>query len=259
MIGKKRILAGRILLAAVSVWMADIIIVMLKRMTKVVQKQAYLTVFSAEMAICAILLLAALDVRYGIFSPSEKSAGRYAKRAVRIGICGLSLAVLFQSGRVFISGFISEDEQADHAIVLGMALEDGKPAKDLLYRISTAAEFHEKHPQARLVLTGGNPDKEGRTEAAVMYELLAERGVPAEAMDLEDQAASTEENFANTAAMVDPEKPIVLITSNYHMNRAVRMAEKAGFARILRQPAASDFLSYGASLMWEVITAFAAK
>jgi uncharacterized SAM-binding protein YcdF (DUF218 family) len=53
--------------------------------------------------------------------------------------------------------------------------------------------------------------------------------------------------------MIDPSRPVVLISSDYHMDRAVRTAREAGFTRVLRLPAPSAFLSFGANVMWEVI------
>ena len=53
--------------------------------------------------------------------------------------------------------------------------------------------------------------------------------------------------------MLPPTEPVVLISSDYHMDRAVATAKSAGFTKVLRLPAKSDFLSYGANMMWEVI------
>ena len=72
-------------------------------------------------------------------------------------------------------------------------------------------------------------------------------------MMLEDKAESTEENFRNTVSMIDPKQPIVLISSNYHMNRAVMTARDVGFDNVLRLPAPSQILNFGANVMWEVI------
>ena len=96
-------------------------------------------------------------------------------------------------------------------------------------------------------------DESGRTEAVVMWDILAERGVADERMLLEDHAKSTKENFQNTAQIIDPGKPVVLISSNYHMDRAVQTAESAGFSNILRLPAPSSFLRYGANVMYEIV------
>ena len=86
-----------------------------------------------------------------------------------------------------------------------------------------------------------------------MHDILAQRGVADERMILEDQAESTKDNFRNTAQFIDPRKPVVLISSNYHMDRAVQTAKSAGFSEVLRLPAPSSFISYGANVISEVV------
>ena len=134
-----------------------------------------------------------------------------------------------------------------------MALQEGQPTQDLILRLDTAQRYLEENPGAALILTGGNPDEQGVTEAGVMRRILLERGVPEERLMLEDQASSTRENFVNSARLLDPAQPVVMISSNYHMDRAVRTARKAGFQSVLRLPAPSDPLMYGVNVMWEVI------
>ena len=48
-------------------------------------------------------------------------------------------------------------------------------------------------------------------------------------------------------------KPVVIITSNYHMERSVNRAEEAGFTYIICRPAPSDPVTYPANVMWEVL------
>ena len=86
-----------------------------------------------------------------------------------------------------------------------------------------------------------------------MRDYLLERGVPEEKLRLEDQAETTKENFRDAAQMVDPHAPVVLITSDYHMDRAARTAKAAGFTDVMRLPAPSSALSFGANVLWEVI------
>ena len=161
--------------------------------------------------------------------------------------------ILFFCGKVIVGGMINTAGQADYAIVLGLALENGKPAPDLLARLDTAREYLEKYPEAQLILTGGNADASGRTEAAVMRELLTERGVPEDRLILEDQAKSTKENFRNIAGIISAEEPVVMISSNYHMDRAVRNASENGFPHVMRLPAPSGLLAYGANMLSEVV------
>ena len=84
-----------------------------------------------------------------------------------------------------------------------------------------------------------------------MYEILSERGVTDDRMILEDQAESAKDNFQNTAQIIESDKPVVLISSNYHTDRAVQTAEGVGVSRIPRLP--SFCLGYGADVMCEIV------
>ncbi len=246
-------ITGDILLALAVLLAADVIIVMLRRINAVTRKADFREVFLYELILCVILLLFALDVRFGLFTRPDHPAARMAGRILRAVVASLALVILFFGGKVIRGGVINTADRADNAIVLGLALENGKPTDDLLARLDTAQAYLEKYPEARLVLTGGNADGAGRTEAAVMRGILAERGVADDRMIREDRAESTRDNFRNTAQMLDPAEPVVLISSNYHMDRAVQTAKDAGFSSVLRLPAPSSFLSYGANVVYEVV------
>ena len=45
----------------------------------------------------------------------------------------------------------------------------------------------------------------------------------------------------------------MLISSSYHMDRAVQTAENAGFTNILRLPAPSSLLQYGPNVLSEIV------
>ena len=53
--------------------------------------------------------------------------------------------------------------------------------------------------------------------------------------------------------MIDPDEPVLLVSSNYHMGRALKAAKSAGFTHVIRKPAPSAPLYYGSNVMWEVI------
>ena len=229
---------GDILLVLAVVLTADVLFVMPARIRAVVLKADYRKVFVYELILCAVLLVFALDVRFSLFT-------RWKPAVLKAAGWGLRAAVaLFSAGILLITGgMINTADRADYAIVLGLALENGEPTPDLVARLDTARDYLEKYPKARLILTGGNADGSGRTEAAVMRDILAERGVPEDRMILEDRAETTKENFRNIAGMVSKDEPVVMISSNYHMDRAVRNAEKEGFSRIMRLPAPSGFFT----------------
>ena len=77
---------------------------------------------------------------------------------MRTVIVLFSAAIIFLCGKVIIGSMANTAGQADYAIVLGLALENGEPAPDLLARLDTAQVYLERYPEAHLILTGGNAE-----------------------------------------------------------------------------------------------------
>ena len=248
-----RRIIGDIVLVLCVLLTAEVVIVMLHKINAVVLKADYREIFHYELILCAILLLLALDIRFNLFTRSQIAVLRIAGWVLRIVVILFSLVILFFFGKIAAGSFIHTADKADHTLVLGLALEKGQPTKDLIARLDTAKAYLDKYPDARLILTGGNADESGRTEAEVMRDLLTAQGVPEDRLLLEDRAATTKENFANTAEMIPKDAPVVRISSNYQMDRAVKTAKDAGFSNILRAPAPSSFFSFAANVMYEVV------
>ena len=248
-----RRIIGDILLMLAVLLLIDAAFVMPARIRAVVLKADYQEVFIYEIILCVILLLFALDVRFNLFTRWKSAVLRAIGWLPRTAVALFSAVILFFCGKVIVGSMVNTAGQADYAIVLGLALENGKPAPDLLSRLDTARSYLEKYPEARLILTGGNADESGRTEADVMRDILIGQGVSDGSLILEDQAQTTKENFRNIAEIVPANDPVVMISSNYHMDRAVRIASENGFSHVMRLPAPSGFLAFGANMLSEVV------
>ncbi len=244
---------GDILLVLAILLAADVLYIMPARINAVVLKADYRQVFLYELILCAILLVFALDVRFNLFTRWKPVVLKGIGWVLRTVIVLLSATILFFCGKVITGSMINSAGQADYAIVLGLALENGQPTPDLYARLDTAGAYLEKYPEAKLILTGGNADEPGRTEADVMRDILTGRGVPESRLILEDRAETTIENFRNIAGMISKDAPVVMISSNYHMDRAVRNAGEEGFTNVLRLPAPSALSAYGANMLSEVV------
>jgi len=80
----------------------------------------------------------------------------------------------------------------------------------------------------RVLLSGGK-NAAGATVADQMRQFLVSQGVPPERIDVEGESRDTHENAIYTKRMLGPQPgPSVLLTSDYHMFRAVRVFRKAG-------------------------------
>ena len=120
-------------------------------------------------------------------------------------------------------------ERTDAIIILGHRLEPGcKPSEDLIRRIDCAVE-HWKATNAPIIMPcGGITPGHDRTEAEVMREMLIERGVPEEIIHLEDRSRITIENILNAKALLGEGKRVALVSSDYHVERALEDCLRTG-------------------------------
>jgi uncharacterized SAM-binding protein YcdF (DUF218 family) len=101
-------------------------------------------------------------------------------------------------------------------------------------RIFAAAELARKYPNARIVFTGGSAnlisnDAKEADFAVAIFEAL---GIDKSRLILERRSRNTYENATFSKALVAPKagERWLLITSAFHMPRAVGLFRKAGFA-----------------------------
>jgi uncharacterized SAM-binding protein YcdF (DUF218 family) len=136
----------------------------------------------------------------------------------------------------FLYGRLRVPRNADFVVVLGSGLLDGSQVPPLLASrlnrgraVYRALEATGHDPV--LIVSGGKGSDEQVSEAEAMGGYLADRGFPADRIQLEDQSESTEENLAYSQAIMDRLRPgasCVIVTSNYHVFRAAMIARRAG-------------------------------
>lgn len=126
-------------------------------------------------------------------------------------------------------------------VVLGGALESGRFSQyhqqPLLNasaeRMTMAVTLWRRHPQLRIVFTGGEVEffGSGPSEAERAQQFFDSMGVPRSALTLETRSQNTFENAVLTHNLqgLDPQKPWLLLTSAWHMPRALGTFKKAGW------------------------------
>ncbi len=101
-------------------------------------------------------------------------------------------------------------------------------------RIVAAAELARKYPKARVVFTGGSPNliSNDAREADFAAEIFEALGIDRTRLIVERRSRNTYENavFSKTLAAPKPGERWLLVTSAFHMPRAVGLFRKAGFA-----------------------------
>lgn len=135
----------------------------------------------------------------------------------------------------------SAPRQVTGIIVLGGAVEQqlteahGIPALNgAAERMTEAVALAHRHPQARVVFTGGSSAiiPGGPNEADTARKLFADLGLPPERLAFESESRNTFENAALTHRLVQPGpgETWLLVTSASHMPRAMGCFRGVGWA-----------------------------
>lgn len=122
------------------------------------------------------------------------------------------------------------DGKNKYAIILGAKVIGEVPSLSLQYRLDSALQYAIQYPHVTLILSGGQGPDEDITESEAMRRFLFENGVEEEHLLLESESTSTYENILfSTKFIPDEVEGITIITSDYHLARAKKVAEKLGF------------------------------
>jgi uncharacterized SAM-binding protein YcdF (DUF218 family) len=100
-------------------------------------------------------------------------------------------------------------------------------------RLTEAVVLAKRYPQARVVYTSGSNSLTGGSsnEALQARKFMSQMRIAPERVTIEDKSRNTDENARFTAAIVHPEpsQRWIVVTSAFHMPRAMGLFEKAGF------------------------------
>jgi uncharacterized SAM-binding protein YcdF (DUF218 family) len=187
---------------------------------------------------------------------------RCGRRLAVAGVILLALAGLSPLGNALIlpleqrfPHWRAEGNAPDGIIVLGGAIGPaissarGQPQlNEAAERMTAAADLARRYPQARIVFSGGDPSLlgDGISEASFAVPVLESFGIARERIVIESRSRNTHENATLSKALLDP-KPgerWLLLTSAFHMPRAVGCFRRAGFAV---EPYPVDWRTHGMS------------
>ncbi len=196
----------------------------------------------------ALAALGALSIAYGALMAALYPAGGFflvwlalgaalvaagLVERVRLVVCAVLLAVLLAVGA--LSALIATTATAtpptglDCLVVLGASLRpDGTPTETLRYRLDAALAYLEDNPGTRCIVSGGQGFGETRTEADAMAEYLVEHGLDESRVTKEERSTTTAENVRYSSVLLAPGAEVAIVTNDFHLYRALRIAEKNG-------------------------------
>ncbi|MED4402466.1 YdcF family protein [Metabacillus fastidiosus] len=140
------------------------------------------------------------------------------------------LLFLFVGGLETLIQINSEDDQApesvSYLIVLGGGIKGDEPSLTLANRLDTAYDYLKDNLSKKVVVTGGIGVGKTLSEGEVMKKYLMKKGISEERIIVEDKATSTYENFLFSKELINSSKKIIVVSSDFHLFRAKKIAEK---------------------------------
>lgn len=152
----------------------------------------------------------------------------FSVTVVYVAVCFL----IFMLYTLFLM-IIPRKRDFDYVIIHGSGLLDGTRVPKLLQdRLDKAIEVYRQDPTPpKMIPSGGKGSDEDLSEAEAMKRYLVSQGIPEEDILLEDASKSTLENLQFSKAIMDRiegRKYTALVSSNYHVYRALRYCRKIG-------------------------------
>jgi uncharacterized SAM-binding protein YcdF (DUF218 family) len=130
---------------------------------------------------------------------------------------------------------------ADYVIVLGCQVDGSIPSIPLLRRVNTAVNYLKANQNTNVVISGGQGPGENITEAAAMKRILVQNGINENRIFEENTSKSTMENFMFSDKLYNlKDKNIVIVSTDYHMFRAISTAKKLNYKNIKSLPSRSQ-------------------
>lgn len=120
--------------------------------------------------------------------------------------------------------------RTDAIVVLGAQVyEDGTVSPQLQYRLEKALEAYRDNPRP-IAVCGAKGGNEPAPEGEVMKAWLVDMGVPEGDIIAECESYNTYQNLRNIRALLPEEtRTVTVITSDYHLPRALAIARSEGF------------------------------
>ncbi len=156
------------------------------------------------------------------------------RKLLKIVLTLLIVGVLCYAGLIAMicikENNVPELKDYDAIVILGAQVKaDGTPSVQLQWRMDTAYELWQEHP-CLIVTCGAQGSDEPAPEGEVMRDYLLAKGVPEDQLLVDNTSVNTKQNLQNAAALLKDTgaEKIAIVTSDYHLPRAMALAEDMG-------------------------------
>jgi uncharacterized SAM-binding protein YcdF (DUF218 family) len=174
-----------------------------------------------------------------------KKFPKIVKTALKIAL--VSFMASFAASFVIIEGIIvynmgaASGGGADYIIILGCQVDGTVPSVPLVRRVNAAIAYLKENQNTGVVITGGKGSGENIPEAEAMHIMLLRNGIENDRIFKEQNAKNTLENLKFSGDLYNlNDKNIVIVSSDYHIFRALSIAKKLSYKNVRALPVKSQ-------------------
>jgi uncharacterized SAM-binding protein YcdF (DUF218 family) len=186
-------------------------------------------------AMCGVVLIA-----YGWVKLKRKRKlipWKWLRVIVTVIVCiGIAFFLVIEGIIITYANIPPPDEDVNYCVVLGAGIfPDGRMSLSLKIRLDNAKAYLEEHEDVVCIVSGGQGVTEPIAEAVAMRDYLVAHGIDETRILTEANSYSTHDNMTMSAQVMEEydatlEKTAVIVTSDFHMFRALAVAKNRGIS-----------------------------
>ena len=161
---------------------------------------------------------------------------KWLHKLMKLAVVAMLAGILFYLGVVAMVVYREKNVPPvgdyNAIIVLGAQVKpDGEPSLQLQWRLDAAVKAWQER-NCLVVVCGAQGSNEPAPEAHVMRDVLIAQGVPEGAILMDDQSFNTRQNIQNAVTLLEGHdvEDVLIVTSDYHLPRAMSIADDAGLS-----------------------------
>lgn len=133
---------------------------------------------------------------------------------------GLIIYELLAVGLVLFGRNLKPNTQYEAIVIVGCRVKaDGSPSRSLVLRCQKASALFHQGLAKQVIVSGGCVGHPTISEASCAQNILIQQGVPSNAILLEEESKTTQENAARLSTILNHNAPILIVSHAYHLFR----------------------------------------